>query len=102
MVSFTTSGGDADARRGGTAHLQFKLKNGTVGALSGAKLKAGSLSGNGSSTVKVPTLKAHETRKLTLDLKVGNNASLGRHKVKVELSVGGHTLTQTAIVVVSR
>jgi uncharacterized protein YjiK len=102
VVSFTTSGGDADARRGGTAHLQFKLENGTVGALSGAKLKAGSLSGDGSSTVKVPTLKAHETRKLTLDLKVGKNTSLGRHKVKVELSVGGHTLTQTAIVVVSR
>ena len=52
--------------------------------------------------VKVPTLKAHETRKLTLDLKVGKNTALGRHKVKVELSVGGHTLTQTAIVVVSR
>jgi uncharacterized protein YjiK len=102
VVSFTTSGGNAEARRGGTAHLQFKLKNGTVGALSGARLKAASLSGNGSSTVKVPTLKAHETRKLTLDLEVGNNTSLGRHKVKVELSVGGHTLTQTAIVVVSR
>jgi uncharacterized protein YjiK len=102
VVSFTTSGGNAEARRGGTAHLQFKLKNGTVGALSGAKLKAGSLSGNGSSTVKVPTLKAHETRKLTVDLKVGKNTSLGRHKVKVELSVGGHTLTQTATVVVSR
>jgi uncharacterized protein YjiK len=102
VVSFTTSDGNAEARRGGTAHLQFKLKNGTVGALSGAKLKAGSLSGNGSSMVKVPTLRAHETRKLTLDLKVGNNTSLGRHKVKVELSVAGHTLTQTAIVVVSR
>jgi uncharacterized protein YjiK len=102
VVSFTTSGGNAEARRGGTAHLQFKLKNGTVGALSGAKLKAGALSGNGSSTVKVPTLKAHETRNLTVDLKVGRNTSLGRHKVKVELSVGGHTLTQTATVVVSR
>ncbi|HJZ35458.1 MAG TPA: lamin tail domain-containing protein [Solirubrobacterales bacterium] len=102
VVSFTTSGGDADARRGGTAHLQFKLRNDTVGALSGAKLKADSLSGNGSSTVKISTLKAHETRRLTLDLKVGKSTSLGRHKVKVELSVGGHTLTQTAIVVVSR
>jgi uncharacterized protein YjiK len=102
VVSFTTSGGNAEARRGGTAHLQFKLKNGTVGSLSGAKLKAGLLSGDGSSTVKVPTLKAHETRKLTVDLKVGRNTSLGRHKVKVELSVGGHTLTQTATVVVSR
>jgi hypothetical protein len=102
VVSFTTSGGNAEARRGGTAHLQFKLKNGTVGALSGARLKALSLSGNGSSTVKVPTLKAHETRKLTLDLKVGKDTSLGRHKVKVELSVGGHSLTQTAIVTVSR
>jgi uncharacterized protein YjiK len=102
VVSFTTSGGNAEARRGGTAHLQFKLKNGTVGALSGAKLNADSLSGNGSSTVKVPTLKAHETRNLTVDLKVGKNTSLGRHKVKVELSVGGHTLAQTAIVVVSR
>jgi uncharacterized protein YjiK len=102
VVSFTTSGGNAEARRGGTAHLQVKLRNGTVGALSGAKLKAGSLSGNGTSTVKIPSLKAHETRKLTLDLKVGKDTALGRHKVKVELSVGGHTLTQTAIVVVSR
>jgi uncharacterized protein YjiK len=102
VVSFTTSEGNADARRGGTAHLQFKLRNDTVGALSGAKLNADSLSGNGSSTVKIPTLKAHETRKLNVDLKVGKNTSLGRHKVKVELSVGGHTLTQTAIVVVSR
>jgi hypothetical protein len=102
VVSFTTSEGNAEARRGGTAHLQFKLKNGTVGTLSGAKLRADSLSGNGSSTVRVPTLRAHETRKLTLDLKVGKNTSLGRHKVRVELSVGGHTLTQTAIVVVSR
>jgi uncharacterized protein YjiK len=102
VVSFTTSGGNAEARRGGTAHLQFKLRNDTVGALSGAKLQADSLSGNGSLTVKISTLKAHETRKLTLDLKVGKNTSLGRHKVKVELSVGGHTLTQTAIVVVSR
>ncbi len=77
VVSFTTSGGDADARRGGTAHLQFKLKNGTVGALSGARLKAGSLSGNGTTTVKISTLKAHETRKLTLGLK-GRQAHLAR------------------------
>jgi uncharacterized protein YjiK len=102
VVSFTTSGGNVDARRGGTAHLQFKLENGTVGALSGAKLKAGSLSGHGTSTVKIPTLRAHETRKLTFELKVGKDTTIGRHKVKVELSVGGHTLTQTAIVVVSR
>ncbi|HEY0277029.1 MAG TPA: lamin tail domain-containing protein [Solirubrobacterales bacterium] len=102
VVSFTTSGGNAEARRGGTAHLQFKLRNGTVGVLSGARLKAGSLSGKGSSTVKVATLKAHETRKLSVDLKVGKNTPLGRHKVKVELSVGGHTLTQTATVVVTR
>jgi uncharacterized protein YjiK len=102
VVSFTTSGGSTDAHRGGTAHLQFKLENGTVGALSGAKLKAGTLSGKGTSSVNIPTLKAHETRKLTLDLKVGKDTTLGRHKVKVELSVGGHTLTQTATVVVSR
>jgi len=102
VVSFTTSEDNAEARRGGVAHLQFKLKNGTVGPLSGARLQAGSLAGNGTSTVKVPTLKAHETRKLSVDLKVGRKATLGRHKVKVQLSVGGHTLTQTAIVTVTR
>ena len=48
------------------------------------------------------TIKAGHSGTVTLDLQVGRNASLGRHRVKVELKAGGHTVTQTVVVKVTR
>jgi uncharacterized protein YjiK len=99
VVSFTTAGGaGAQARRGGIAHLQFVLRNGTVGSLRGAKLSAPSLGGKDTTVLHVGTIKAGDSRNLSVDLQVGKHVDLGSHKVKVELAVGGHTLTQTVTV----
>ncbi len=94
---------NADARRGGTAHLQFRLEERHRRGAPRRQAERGlARRQRHARRCTSPTIKAHETRKLTVDLKVGKHISLGRHKVKVELSVGGHTLTQTATVVVSR
>lgn len=101
-VSFTTARGTTDARRGGVAHLGFVLKNGTYGTLSGGKLRVPYLSRKGAATVAIPTMKAQEGRKLAVALVVGKHERLGRHRLKVTLSVGGHNLTHTVTVVVTR
>jgi len=102
VVEFVASGSTAQARRGGDAHLTFRIKNKTAGALRGARVSADSLAGNGTDSAAVDTIKAGETGSVTLDLRVGRNASLGRHRVKVELKAGGHTVTQTVVVKVTR
>jgi uncharacterized protein YjiK len=102
VVTFTTSDASVHASRGGTAHLGFVLRNGTVGPLRGATLKARSLDGKSKTTLQVGTIEAGGSRNLSLSLPVGKRADLGRHKVKVEMTVGGHTLTQTITVLVTR
>ncbi|HEX4305465.1 MAG TPA: lamin tail domain-containing protein [Solirubrobacterales bacterium] len=102
VVEFIAPGDNAQARRGGTAHLKFKIKNGTVGALRGATVSADSLGANGNSSVAVDTIKAGRSETITLDLAVGRNAPLGRHRVEVDLKVGGHTVAQTVVVTVTR
>jgi uncharacterized protein YjiK len=101
VVEFVASGSNAQARRGGTAHLQFKIKNKTAGSLRGAKVSADSLA-KGTDSAAVATIQAGRTGSVTLDLEVGRNASLGRHRVKVELKAGGHSVTQTVVVKVTR
>jgi uncharacterized protein YjiK len=101
VVEFIASGNDAQARRGGTAHLTFRIKNGTVGALRGAKVSADSLA-KGTDSVTVDSIKAGHSDTVTLDLQVGRHASLGRHRVKVELKAGRHTVTQTVVIKVTR
>jgi uncharacterized protein YjiK len=102
VVEFVASESDAQARRGHVAHLKFKVKNLTVGALRGATVSAPSLAAKGSDSVAVDTIKAGHSDSVTLDLEVGRNASLGRHRVKVALMAGGHTVTQTVVVTVTR
>jgi YVTN family beta-propeller protein len=101
VVSFTTTDRIVHADRGGVAHLKFELKNATSGPLQGAKLRIASLSG-GTRTAKIPTLSAGKGRTLKLSLNIGERAALGRHQLKAELTVGGHTLDQTITVVVTR
>lgn len=103
VVSFTSAEGDsAHVRRGQDAHLQFVLKNKTAGALRGATVSADALDAKGSATVKVATVKAGDSRNITLTLPVGRSVSLGRHKVKVTMQVGGHSVTETVTVLVTR
>jgi uncharacterized protein YjiK len=101
VVEFVASGSTAQARRGHVAHLQFRIKNKTAGVLRGAKVSADSLA-KGTDSVAVDTIKAGHSGTVTLDLQVGRNASLGRHRIKVELKAGGHTVTQTVVVKVTR
>jgi uncharacterized protein YjiK len=102
VVSISASGSSAQAHRGGTAHLQFVLKNGTGGALNGAKVSADALGAKGGTVLHVGTVKAGDSRSVSLSLKVGKGVDLGNHKVKVQLAVGGHTLTQMITVKVTR
>ena len=76
---------NAYARRGGDAHLQFRLRNRTAGPLRGATVSAEALGVSGTATLKVATLQAGDSRNLTLTLPVGDHASLGRHQVKVQM-----------------
>jgi hypothetical protein len=55
VVEFSGPESDAQARRGHVAHLKFRIKNGTVGALRGAKVSADSLGAKGTSSVAVGT-----------------------------------------------
>jgi uncharacterized protein YjiK len=100
VVEFVASGSTAQARRGGTAHLQFRIKNKTAGALRGAKVSADSLA-KGTDSVAVDAIKAGHSGSVTLGLRVGRDASLGRHRVKVELKAGGHTVAETVVVKVT-
>ena len=102
VVEFLATGSNAQARVGQSAHLKFRVKNRTAGDLRGARLSASSLGVKGTSSVAVGTIKAGRNEAVTLDLAVGRNASLGRHRVKVELKVGGHTITQAVVVKVTR
>jgi hypothetical protein len=103
VVSFTSAEGDnAHVRRGRSAHLQFVLKNKTAGPLRGAVVIADPLGAKGSATLKIAPLKAGEGRGVTLTLPVGRKVSLGRHKVKVTMKVGGHSVTETVTVLVTR
>jgi hypothetical protein len=101
-VEFVAAGSNAQARRGRVAHLRFRIKNQTVGVLRGAKVTAGSLAVKGTDSVSVAPIKSHRTTTVTLDLRIGRHASLGRHRVKVVLRAGGHTVTQTVTVKVTR
>jgi hypothetical protein len=65
-------------------------------------VSADSLGAKGSSSVAVDTIKAGRTGSVTLDVQIGRNASLGRHRVRVELKVGGRTVTRTVVVKVTR
>jgi uncharacterized protein YjiK len=102
VVSFTTSDASVEAHRGGTAHLRFVLKNATACALRGAELSASELGAKGTATLDVATIKADAGRNLALSLRVGKGVDLGPHKVRVQMTVGGHTLTQTVTVIVTR
>jgi uncharacterized protein YjiK len=102
VVEFIASESDAQARRGGLAHLQFRVKNKTAGPLRGAQVSADSLAAKGTDSATVDTIKAGHSDTVTLDLHVGRNASLGRHRVKVELEAGGHSVTETVVVKVTR
>jgi uncharacterized protein YjiK len=103
VVSFTSAEGDSThVRRGQDAHLVFVLKNKTAGSLRGATVSADALGAKGSSTLKVATLKAGDSRNITLTLPVGRHVSVGRHTVKVTMKVGGHSVTETVTVMVTR
>ena len=102
LVSFASADQNVRVRRGHDAHLQFLLKNRTAGSLRGAAVTADALGAKGFSTLHVATVKAGDTRTITLILPVGSHAGLGRHTVQVTMKVGGHSVTQTVTVQVTR
>jgi uncharacterized membrane protein len=92
-------------RRGRTARLSFQLANhttATVGRSTATASAPASLHLNGPRSLRIASLKAGESRTVHLALKVGPQAALGRHTVKVELKVGGRTATHTVTIVVTR
>jgi uncharacterized protein YjiK len=102
VVEFLASGWTVQAHRGGVAHLRFRVKNRTAGALRGARVSAGSLATRGADSAAVAPIKAGRSASVTLDLRIGRHASPGRHRVKVALKAGGHSVTRTVLVNVTR
>jgi uncharacterized protein YjiK len=102
VVSFTSTEYEPVVSRGQDAHLQFRLRNRTAGPLRGATVSAEALGVKGTVTLHVATIQAGDSRVLTLALPVGDHASLGRHRVQVQMQVGGHTVTDTVTAQVIR
>lgn len=60
------------------------------------------LRASGKRSVRVSTLKAGQRRTVRLRIRVGANAKVGKHRVRVRFAVGGKTVTRTVTVVVTR
>ncbi len=98
---FSAAKASVSARRGGTATLSFKLANRTTGSVPAGRLSAGASSAlhlRGSGSVKIGSLRAGESRTVKLRLRIGSDATLGRHKVKVSLVLGGEKVSRTVSV----
>jgi uncharacterized membrane protein len=61
-----------------------------------------SLQLTGSSSIRIASLRAGESRTVQLQLNLCRNAELGQYKVKVELQIGGRTATRTVTILVTR
>ncbi|HEV7616184.1 MAG TPA: lamin tail domain-containing protein [Solirubrobacterales bacterium] len=104
VFRFSAKAASVSARSGGTASLSFLLANesaGKVGKLTLTAVAPVSLHVVGSPSLKVAALKAGRSRTVRLQLTLGRQAEPGKHAVKVQLKVGGTTVTRTVTVVVS-
>ncbi|MDO8212317.1 NEW3 domain-containing protein [Conexibacter sp. CPCC 206217] len=105
VVTFAAKVTTVKARRGKTASLRFTVKNATSGRLakSSATFSAPkSLRSKHGKAVTVKALAAGRTRTVTVPVKVGANATFGRHRVTVKLKLGSKTLERTVTVRVVR
>jgi uncharacterized membrane protein len=92
-------------KRGAKLRLRFKLTNGTYGSLVDAKLSPSipsSLSKTKGTATTVEDIFAGDSRSLTVTLRVGKHARIGKHKVKVSVGIGSNKVTQTVTVVVKK
>jgi hypothetical protein len=105
VVTFTASSARVTTKRGAKLRLRFKLTNGTYGSLVDAKLSPSipsSLSKTKGTATTVEDIFAGDSRSLTVTLRVGKHARIGKHKVKVSVGIGSNKVTQTVTVVVKK
>lgn len=104
-LSFASPRSQRSVKRGRTVSLSFRLTNGTAGVVRGVRATARTPKGlraSGKRSVRVSTLKAGQRRTVRLRIRVGANAKVGKHRVRVRFAVGGKTVTRTVTVVVTR
>ena len=102
---FSTTQTTFSARRGQTVNLPLRLANATTASAPRSIATASApaaLHLQGSSSIKISSLRAGERRTVQLPLNVGSKAELGRYTVKVQLQIGGRTATRTVTVLVTR
>jgi hypothetical protein len=105
VVTFVTTAKTTTVKRGHRASLRFTLKNATAGPIvkSTAILSApATLKATGKRLVTVSAIKAGGRRTITFALRVGKNAKLGIHTVKVRIPFATTSITTTATVRVAR
>jgi uncharacterized protein YjiK len=103
--SFSATRSAVSVRRGRTVTLSFVMANrttATVGAATATASAPAALRLTGTRSVKLPSLNAGKSRTLRLRLKIGRTATLGRHTLKVQLKVGGRSVTRTVAIRVTR
>jgi hypothetical protein len=103
--SFVAKNASASARPGGSLKLSFRLSNdttGPTGRMTATASGPAALRLKGKRSFKFAGLAAGESRAIALDLDLGRKAKPGRYRVKVELEVGGRSVTRTVAVVVTR
>ncbi|WP_049793195.1 DUF3616 domain-containing protein [Conexibacter woesei] len=100
----TTRSTATRVRRGRTATVSLRVRNGTAAAFDGSTLTASApkaLEAHGR-TVKLGRLRAGESRTVRLRLTIGRTARVGTHVVTVRMRVGRETVTQTVQLRVTR
>lgn len=105
VVSFAAKASTVKAKRGRTASLRFTLKNATRGRLARASASFSAPQGLRAKRGRAVTVKAlavGRTSTVTVPVKIGAKATLGRHRVTVRLKLGSKTLTRTVTVRVVR
>jgi hypothetical protein len=103
--AFSAERSSVSVRRGHTVSLSFRVTNGTKALVRGATAKATApkrLRISGRSRATVASLKAGQSRTVTVHLKVRSTTQAGSYKVPVKLTVAGRSVTRTVTVRVSR
>lgn len=91
-------------RRGGTATVSLRVRNGTTAAFAGSTLTASTPKAlkARARAVELGRLRAGESRTILLRLTIGRTARVGTHVVTVRMRVGRETVTQRVELRVTR
>jgi uncharacterized protein YjiK len=103
--TFSARQATVSARRGQSAELSFRMDNDTTAKIGRSTATASApqaLHLKGPLSIGIASFGPGEARTVQLSLKVGRNAELGRHAVKVELELGGRAVTRTITILVTR